>query len=211
LVPSPHYGCPTSLGFGSTDITYEQLWNTDKWGKYFFAFPILTPGGNGNWGGMLGLVANENNTNITVFGDINGGTPINYTLDAGEKQYVCYVMMGLTRIIADKPIMVFLLLPDVGVMSILPVDQRIQHALVAPFILSSASNINQHGIDLLVPAAYWDKTVIYPAGSSVEAATTPSRHHVVGKFFKKNTPKKIRPLRKFIREKFLFSRRNNKT
>ena len=154
------FGCSPSIGNASGDHTYEQLWSVDKWGKDFFAFPVRTPNGYGNWGGMLALVAHENGTNITVSGGINGGTPLNYTLNAGGRQYVCYVMSGLTRIVSDKPIMIYLVLPDACVMNIPPTDQRISHALVAPFILSGTTNINSHGIDLLVPAAYWDQTVI---------------------------------------------------
>ena len=152
------YGCSGTSNY-SADHTYEQLWSVDKWGKDFFAFPVLTPNGN-DWGGMLALVANENGTNITLSGGINGGTPLDYALNAGEKQYVCHVMSGLTQIVSNKPIMVFLILPDACVMSILPTDQRVHHAFVAPFILTGNSNINQHGIDLLIPAAYWDQTVI---------------------------------------------------
>jgi len=158
--PAPFiYGCP-NMGSGTPDHTYEQLWSVDKWGKFFYAFPVLTPNGQGNWGGMLAIVADEDGTNVTVSGDINDGTPLNYALNAGGKQYVCHVMSGLTRIVSNKPIFVYLILPDATVTSILPVDQRIQHALVAPFILTGYTNINAHGIDLLVPAAYWDKTVI---------------------------------------------------
>ena len=150
-------GCslPTSL-----DHTYEQLWSVDKWGKDFLVFPILTPGGIGNWGGILVIVAHENGTNVTISGDINGGNPLSYALNEGGYQSVCNVMSGLTRIVSNRPIMVFLMLPDATVTSIIPTNQRIQHALVAPFILSGTSNINQHGIDLLVPVAFWDKTVI---------------------------------------------------
>ena len=63
--------------------------------------------------------------------------------------------------------MVFLILPDATVTSILPTDQRIQHALVAPFILSGTTNIIQHGIDLLVPATHWNQTVIKHDGAVV--------------------------------------------
>jgi len=151
--------CPL-LGNGSPDLTYEQLWGVDKWGKDFFAFPVLTPNGWGNWGGMLAIVAHENGTNVTLSGGINGGTLVNYTLNAGEKQYVCYLMSGLTRIVSDKHIMVYLVLPDACVMYIPPTDQRIHHALMAPFIPTGPSLINQHGIDLLIPEAYWNQTVI---------------------------------------------------
>ncbi|MCL2040849.1 MAG: IgGFc-binding protein [Bacteroidales bacterium] len=157
------YGC-SSMGGVSGDHTYEQVWSVDKWGKDFFAFPILTPTGGGNWGGMLALVANENDTKITLSGGINGGSPLNYVLNAGEKQYVCYVMSGLTQIVSDKPIMVFLVLPDACVMYIPPTDQRIHHAFVAPFVLTGNTNIHNHGIDLLIPAAYWDQTVIQHDG-----------------------------------------------
>ena len=154
----PHYGCSGAADY-TADHTYEQLWSVDKWGKEFFAFPISTPG-TYNWGGMLALVAHENGTHITLSGDINGEIPLYYALNAGEKQYVCQVMSGLTKIESDKPIMVFLILPDACVISILPADQRIHHALVAPFILIGGTNINNHGIDMLIPAAYWDQTVI---------------------------------------------------
>jgi len=177
--PGTLWGCPASLGTGSPDHLYEQLWSVDKWGKDFFAFPVLSANGSNNWGGMLSLVANENGTNIAVSGGINGGTTLNYALDEGEKQYVCSVMSGLTRIVSNKPIMVFLVLPDASVMSIPPTNQRIQHALVAPFILSGTTNINQHGIDLLVPAAYWPQTVIKHDGVVISNSlytVNPSTH-----------------------------------
>ena len=161
--PSGFYGC-SGIGGSSADITYEQLWSIEKWGKEFFAFPILTPGGNGNWGGMLALVADENGTRITLSGGINGGDDITYDLNAGEKKYVCHVMSGLTRIVSDKPIMVFLILPDATVTNIIPVAQRIKRATVAPFILTGNTMINQHGIDMLVPVAWWNKTVIKENG-----------------------------------------------
>ena len=167
LGPGAPYTC-SSIGASSSDHTFEQLWSVDKWGKDFFAFPVSTPNGSGNWGGMLALVASENSTDITVSGGINGGTPLNYALDAGGKQYVCHVMSGLTRVVSTEPIMVFLVLPDPTVMSILPTNQRIQNALVAPFIFTGLTSINQHGIDLLVPAAYWDKTEIKHNGIVVQ-------------------------------------------
>jgi len=149
---------------GASGDTYEQLWSVDKWGKDFFAFPVCTPESlwSRAWGGKLALVANENGTNITVSGGINGGTPLNYSLNAGGKQYICDTMSGLTRIVSDKAIMVFLLLPVASLTTIFPTDQRIQHALVAPFVIHSGVNvfINQHGIDMLVRAEYWDQTVI---------------------------------------------------
>jgi hypothetical protein len=135
----------------------------DKWGKDFFAFPVRTPTGYGNWGGMLGIVANENGTNVTVSGGISGGSR-SYNLNAGGKQYICDTMSGLTRIFSDKPIMVFLAPPDATIMNIPATDQRVQHAFVAPFILSGNTNITAHGIDLLIPAAYWNQTVIQHDG-----------------------------------------------
>ena len=163
--------CSSFIGTSTSDHTYEQLWSFDKWGKDFFAWPILTPNSANNWGGMLAIVANEIGTNITLSGGINGGTPVNYTLNAGDKQYVCYVMTGLTRIVSNKSIMVFLILPDATVMSIPATGQRIRQATVAPFILSGATNINAHGIDLLVPAAYWDQMEIKENGVVVSNST----------------------------------------
>ena len=161
----------SSLGPASADHIYEQLWSVDKWGKDFFAWPILTPNGFGNWGGMLAIIANEGGTNVTLSGGINGGLPVSYNLNAGDKQYVCHVMTGLTRIVSDKPIMVFLMLPDASVMSIAATDQRIIHSTVAPFILSGATNINAHGIDILVPAASWSHMVIRENGIVVPNST----------------------------------------
>ena len=164
--------CPGGIfGETSADHTYEQLWSVDKWGKDFFAWPIHTTSSASNSGGMLAIVANENNTNITVSGGINGGMPVNYNLNAGGKQYVCHVMTGLTRIVSDKSIMVFLILPDATVMSIPATDQRITQATVAPFILTGVTNINAHGIDLLVPAAYWNQMVIKENGVVVSNST----------------------------------------
>ncbi|MCL2510783.1 MAG: hypothetical protein FWF09_01895, partial [Bacteroidales bacterium] len=175
------------IGAGSGDHTYEQLWSTEKWGKDFFAFPISTPSNNFvDWGGMLALVADEDETTITLSGGINGGTDLTYTLNAGEKQYVCYVMSGLTRIVSNNPIMVFLVLPDATVTNIVPVAQRIQRATVAPFILMGYTNINKHGIDMLVPAAWWNQTVIKENGAVVPNDTYtvnssvhfPDWHHI---------------------------------
>jgi Listeria/Bacterioides repeat len=188
---SPLYCGSYLLGSSSGDHIYEQLWSIDKWGKDFFAWPILTPNGFGKWGGMLALIANEDVTTITISGDINGGTPIDYVLNAGEKQYVCHLMTGLTRIVSDKSIMVFIVLPDATVTSIPATDQRIEHATVAPFILSGATNINAHGIDLLVPAAYWDQTVIKENGVVVSNSTytvNTSTHYPDWYNIRKNLP-----------------------
>ena len=163
-----HGLCPEMGLMGSGDHTYEQLWSIDKWGKDFFAFPISTPTYSlCDWGGLLALVADEDETTITLSGGIND----NYTLNAGEKQYVCHVMSGLTRIVSDKPIMVFLMLPDATVTNIVPAAQRIKRATVAPFILTGNTNINQHGIDMLVPAAQWNETVIKENGAVVPNTT----------------------------------------
>ena len=162
----------------TADHTYEQLWSVDKWSTEFLAFPIATPGsgsiptGN-NWGGMLAVVARENVTNITLSGGIVG-TPLNNILHAGDYWYTCTYMTGLTKIVSDKPIMVFLILPDATVTTILPTNQQIQHTLVSPFILSSNSNIDQHGIDILVPAAHWNQMIIKHNGADSTASYTPT-------------------------------------
>jgi len=169
------FGC-SRIGNASSDHTYEQLWSVDKWGTDFFAFPVRTPnGGNpvgtGNWGGMLAIVAHENGTTVTVSGGINSGTPLVYSMNAGDKVYTCDSMSGLTRIVADKPIMPFLSLPDACIMTFQPTDQRISHAFVSPFILSGTTNVNAHGIDLLMPAAFWSQTVIKENGVVVANST----------------------------------------
>ena len=162
-------GC--SGGYNTADHTYEQLWSTDKWGKEFFIFPIVTPAAYGSWGGRLVIVANENATNVTVSGHINNGTRTYSNMSAGNKQYVCDTMLGLTKIESNKSIMVFLVLPDASIINIPAANQRISHALVAPFILSGTTFINAHGIDLLLPSAYWNQTVIKENGAVVSNAT----------------------------------------
>ena len=169
--PSEVYGGEEPLGSYTADHTYEQLWSVDKWGKDFFAWPILTPTGIDNFGGMVAIVAKENNTSVTVYGGINGGIPINLNLNAGGKEYVYHVMTGLTRILADKSIMVFLILPDASLMSIPATNQRIMQATVAPFILTGITEINAHGIDILVPAASWNQMVIKENGIVVSKST----------------------------------------
>lgn len=156
------FGCNNLSQFGGTgDHTYEQLWSVDKWGKEFFAFPIETPGGSGNWGGMLAIIAHESGTNVALSGGIN----TNYTnLSAGSTQYVCAVMSELTKITSNKPIMVFLVLPDATVTTIQPIDRRIDHALIAPFRILDNTSINSHAIDLLIPAVDWDNTEIKEDG-----------------------------------------------
>ena len=168
------FGC-SSLGGTSGDHLYEQLWSIEKWGTDFFAFPIDEPNGNGNWGGIIGFVAHENGTNVTVSGGINGGTPLVYNLDAGGYQYLCYVMSGLTRIISNKPIMVFNILPDATLITIPATIQRIGYAKVSSFILSGTTNIKNHGIDILLPAAAFDATVIKEGGTVVPLSSYTKR------------------------------------
>ena len=69
--------------------------------------------------------------------------------------------------------MVFLVLPDPTVTNIVPTDQRIQHAIVAPFVFAenTNTNIDQHGIDMLVPAASWSQTEIKENGIVVSNST----------------------------------------
>ncbi|MDR2042206.1 MAG: hypothetical protein LBP98_07825, partial [Tannerella sp.] len=68
-------------------------------------------------------------------------------------------MSGLTRVVSDKSIMVFTLLPDAAVTYIPPTNQRITHATLSPFVLTP-SNITAHAVELLVPAAYWDAGLV---------------------------------------------------
>ena len=172
------YGC-NSLGTSSADHTYEQMWSTEKWGTDFFAFPIYFPISSRAWGGMLGFVAHENNTTVTVSGGINGGTPYVYNMNAGEKQYICETLSGLTRIASNKPIYVFMLLPDISILTIPATMQLIRDATIAPFILTGTTNIIYHSIDILVPASAWSQTVIKENNVVVSNSTydvTPSPH-----------------------------------
>ena len=163
-------GTTCSLGPSSADHIYEQLWSVDKWGKDFFVMPIATPCSSKDWGGTLCIVANENATNVTISGGI--GTTVNYILNEGDYMFVCYLMTELARIVSDKPIMVNITLPDASLMIIPATAQRIQHALVAPFVMTGSSNIQNHRIDLLIPSAYWNQTVIMENNAVVPGNAT---------------------------------------
>jgi hypothetical protein len=151
----------------SADHCYEQLWSADKWGTDFFVWPADVTNAFGNWGGIMGIVAHEANTHITVSGGINSGAPLTYTLNAGDKQYVCDLMTGLTRVVSDKSVMVFTILPDAAITYIPPTAQRIEHAIVSPFVMTGATNIRNHSVEMLIPVAYWNQTVIRENGSIV--------------------------------------------
>jgi len=178
------------IGQSSADHYYEQLWSMEKWGRDFFAFPIQTPNGIANWGGELAILARDNGTRVTVSGGINGG-PHTYNLNSGTLQKVCFAMSGLTRIVADKPIAVFQSLPDITLITIQPTSQRITHAIVAPFILSGTSTIYNHGIDMLIPSAFWNRTVIKENGVTVSNSTytaNSSQHFRDWYHIRKNLP-----------------------
>ena len=168
------FGC-TSSSFSSSpynasaDHTYEQLWSVDKWGTEFVVFPVATPGSyasygyNANWGGMLLIIPDQSGTDVTLTGGINAtfnnlNTPW---------QSVCAAMDGITKISSTEPIMVLLVLPDATMTTIHPIHQRTTRTLVSPFVLPSNTNIDQHAIDLLVPAAWWSRTVIKEDGMVV--------------------------------------------
>ncbi|MDR0697865.1 MAG: hypothetical protein LBG28_01390 [Tannerella sp.] len=166
----PNIYCTDSRG-GSAEHCYEQLWSVDKWGSDFFIWPVKVDIGFGDWGGMIAIVAHENATHVTVSGDINGGTPLNYTLNATEKQYVCPFIMGLTRITSDNPIMVFTILPNAAITYIPPTNQRITHAVLSPFVIAGTTNIEAHMVELLIPGAYWDRTEIKENGATIDPDT----------------------------------------
>jgi len=66
---------------------------------------------------------------------------------------------------------VFNILPDATLITIPATIQRINYAKVAPFILSGTTNIVNHGIDILVPAAAWAATEIKENGTVVPNST----------------------------------------
>jgi len=164
-------GYCTGLGLGSSsgDHTFEQLWSTDKWGTDFFAWKVVT-NGTTNWGGIIGVITSTADTHITVSGAINGGTKT-YTLGANTNQYVCYAMTGLVRITSDKPIMAYTILPDAALTYIPPTEQRVNTAILSPFVVAGTTNITQHAVEILLPAAYWATTEIKENGVVVANTT----------------------------------------
>ena len=189
------YGCGANFfGGASINHTYEQLWSVDKWGTEFLAFPLRTPGSLGNWGGMLAIIADQNGTNVTLSGGINRTYP---NLLAGQVQYVCDTISGLTEIVSNQPVMVFLVLPSATVTNIQPITQQIRHTLVEPFVpIRSSAGATHHGIDLLVPAAWWNETVIKENGSVANLTYTiiessPNWYHIRKNFFTGNTSLEI--------------------
>lgn len=165
--------CNNSGFSGTADHTYEQLWSRDKWGQEFFVWNVHTPSAapKNRWGGIAGMVAAENNTHVRVEGSINGGIPITYTLAAGQNQFVCHAMSGLVRIVSDKPVMVYNVLPDAALTCIPPIAQRVNSAILSPFVPTGASNITQHSVELLIPSTYWEQTVITENDMEVSRST----------------------------------------
>ncbi|MDR1223474.1 MAG: hypothetical protein LBL07_11440, partial [Tannerella sp.] len=156
-----------NMGNASADHCYEQLWSVDKWGRDFFVWPVKTPQGYGNWGGIMVIVAQEAGTRVTVSGGINGGTDLEYNLNAEGYRYVCYEMSGLTKVTSNKSIMVFTILPDAAITWIPPVQQRIPRAVLSPFILSGNTHITHHAVEMLIPKDWWSQTVIKENGVTV--------------------------------------------
>jgi hypothetical protein len=77
----PYNGYGFCFGNGFTGVqnhTYEQLWSTDKWDTDFYAWKTLTPTVHSysqcQWGGIVGLIANEGGTTVNISGAINGGS-----------------------------------------------------------------------------------------------------------------------------------------
>ena len=162
-------GCPTDISTG--DHTYEQLWSIDKWGREFYIFPIATPASLASGSGRLVVVADQPSTTVTLTGGVIGGNLPITLATAGSKQYVCDAITGMTKIVSNKPIMVFMVLADASIINIPAVNQRISHAFVSPFILQGSSKVNSHGIDLLIPYNYWNQTVIKENGVVVNNNT----------------------------------------
>jgi hypothetical protein len=173
---------PFSNG-GASDHTYEQMWSTEKWGTDFFAWsPRFYQSGGSTYfnpSAIVCFIAKENDTHVTVTGgnQLPGGVQ-NYTLSAGQSQRNNYTMLaGLTRIVSDKPILVYSLITDPSVTYIAATDQRVNRVVMSPFISPGISNIDVHSLEFIVPSAYWDKTVIKENGiehSHSEYTVTPS-------------------------------------
>ena len=149
-------------GGGAENHVYEQLWSVDKWGRDFFVFPAPGPN-NYDWGGMIVIVAQANNTEVTVSGALLPNISLSYTLNAQVKQTICSRMMGLCRITANKPIMVFNLHPIAAITYIAPTEQRVSRVIISPFV-SHRNDIELHALQMLIPAAHWDQTVIRENG-----------------------------------------------
>ena len=162
---------PCAFGNCSADHLYEQLWSVDKWGSEFFVWPVKVGNTGSDWGGMIGVVAHQAGTAVTITGAINAGNPVNINLAAGGKQYVCYKMTGLCKVESTKPIMVFTILPDAALTLIPPINQRVLRAPLSPFILTGNSNVVNHSVEMLIPSAYWNQTVITENGATVANST----------------------------------------
>ena len=82
-------------GCNARDNLFEQMWPVATWGKEFISIP-----NTGTNFDIFRIVASENNTTVNV----DGGTPLNFTLNAGGFQE--YQWQGPGLITADKPIMI---------------------------------------------------------------------------------------------------------
>ncbi|MDR1675809.1 MAG: hypothetical protein LBR86_05015, partial [Tannerella sp.] len=168
-----NYGTPLSTG--SDDHGYEQMWSIDKWGNDFFVWPA---GDAANVEGIIGIVALQSGTQVTVSGGISGG-PLSYNnMTTGDKEYICGIS-GLTRVTSNNPIMVFTVLPDASVTYIPPTKNRVTRAVLSPFNLTdhAYTNITTHVAEMLIPARHWNRTEIRENGGIVSNATwtvTPS-------------------------------------
>ena len=167
-------------GTSYIDILFQQLAPVSTWGKNFFV-PV-------SWRGrdFVRILASQNSTNITQTGgkirNVSGGQTTLANLNAGQWVELeisldsngCYIQ-------ADKPIGVCAYLsstrynPPMDTVSdpaqawLPSIEQKINTALIAPFIPTTVTNLNQH-YALIITSTATKKNITVKIGNEAEQA-----------------------------------------
>ncbi len=149
---------------GSGDNLFQQLASVNTWGKTF-----LVPKVAKSTADRVRIVASQNGTTITQV----GGTIIKGSLNLNAGQYLelqlsvggqgCYI-------VSDKPVAVGQYINiDPSLAWIPAIDQRINNALIAPFVPVGNTYIDMHRASIVAPTATKNNTTISIAGSAPQA------------------------------------------
>ncbi len=158
-----HQGAHIPYGVPAIDMLFQQLAPVNTWGKNFFV-PVSKLGKD-----IVRIVASQNNTVITQ----QGGTILSGNLILNAGQYV-ELMVPLTNngcyIQADKPVGICVYLTgqdyngkgtsDPAQAWLPPIEQKVNSALIAPFVPSGSTNLTEHIALIVTPTSTKNNTTV---------------------------------------------------